>query len=149
VDGAAAEAVRAFLRLVAVRARAHASGGVLQARTGTLARSIRVFVRASRGGSVLGRLRVSRRAFYGTWHEFGLPGPWEIRPRPGRRREAGERGGRHPALRFVSRAGQLTFRVRVEHPGLRARHWLESAYRATLPGARPLLERAVDEALRA
>ncbi|HXG77496.1 MAG TPA: HK97 gp10 family phage protein [Gaiellaceae bacterium] len=139
VEAAIPAAVRRFLAEVAARARQHAAGAVLQPRTGTLARSIRVLVR-QQGAGVVGRLRVSRRAFYAAWQEFGLEGPWEIRPRAARRREG------HAALRFVSRAGQLTFAARVRHPGLRARHWLESAYRAVLPSARAHLEAAVREA---
>jgi phage gpG-like protein len=95
------------------RVKQKLSGEVLNVRTGLLRASINTRVKETSSEITAS---VGTNIKYGKFHEYGVPHPWEIRPKSAR------------ALAFEVGGAQV-FATRVMHPPLPERSFLRSALR--------------------
>lgn len=108
------------------------SGPVLKVRTGLLRSSINYQVHQS---STEVTATVGTNVRYASYHEWGVPHSWVIRPRTAR------------ALAFEI-GGQTIFAMRVTHPPLPERSFLRSSLREIEPQIKAELEHAVEQSIR-
>jgi phage gpG-like protein len=132
VQSGIARAVTRLALELEVLVKRKLSGAVLRVRTGVLRSSIHNRVDQT---STSVTASVGTNVSYAKFHEFGVPHPWEIRPRAAR------------ALAFEI-AGQTIFAARVIHPPLPERSFLRSALREMEPRIRAELEAAVMQVTR-
>ena len=111
-------------------ARANASGGVVQRRTGKLAGGVRAQT-VRRGDDVIGRVWAP--TFYGRMLEYGTQ-PHVIQPR------TKWRIGKRPAKALA--AGDR-FWARVKHPGVKPRPWFRPAVEQGLPEVARMIDQEI------
>lgn len=132
IRAALGQAMRRSVELVRRQAVINATGGVVQARTGELASSIRADV-AQRGLVTVGVVGPrGKRAFVGRLLEQGADAH-EIRRRARRRRRA----------LVINTGFRMIFRESVQHPGFTRRPWFSLAIETAQASIRETFNRAL------
>jgi hypothetical protein len=130
-------ALNEVLQQLAVKVRAKLSGEVLQTRSGKLLASVRVEGAATDGKKIAGFVEsASGDAFYGRFHEFGVPAPWSIT------------ATKANVLRWLREDGGYSYAKSVTHPPLPVRSFSLSTELESRDWAVEELQAALNEALR-